>query len=104
MLGGRLARWDAGQHQSLVKEYLEVALRRSPNRELPDNGPLPEGTRRAALRAVQDGAIGKAAKLLPQVQHSLPVDIHGALAALHPQAPPPRPPADQDALGDDFTV
>ena len=61
----RLNRWAAGQHQALAQEYLRDALlpRQGP-RETTSDDLLPESIRRAALRAVNEGALGKAVRTL----------------------------------------
>ena len=72
---------------------------------MPSPGCLPDGTRRAALRAGRDGALSKAARVLSQEQHPLSANVHSSLASLHPPSlaagipdlgPPP--------VGDDFSV
>ena len=77
VVAGRLARWAAGQLGSLVREYLgDSGTTRGPRG--PKSGQvgsslsdlLPDGTRRAALRAVQHMAPGKVALILAQEEHS----------------------------------
>ena len=104
-LSARLAKWTAGQHQQLVQDYLTLALGHRRLTQNPANDTiLPEHTRRAALRAVRDGALGKAARLLSQVHFDLPPDIRTALQNLHPVSAPPASPGITEAIGDDFTV
>ena len=101
----RIGRWAAGQQGTLVQEYLENCLKKVHGRRPPPGvDVLPEHTRLAALRAVKDGALGKAACLLSQVEHPLPTDIQGALRALHPPAQAPAIPPSSAAIGEDFTV
>ena len=104
-MSGRIARWEAGQYTQLVQEYSLVSLSKRPRMADPDLGDiLPESTRRAAIRAVRDGNLGKAAKLLAEISRALPHDVRPALQALHPGAPEPLPPAGPDVTGEDFTV
>ena len=108
VVSARLARWEAGQYQSLVREYLESSLCRP--RDSPSSPTnlgeeaLPESVRRAALRAVRDGALGKAARILAQVHHPLPTDTKPALQALHPPGSDPAVPAGRMIVGEDFSL
>ena len=105
----RIGRWSAGQFRLLLEEY-SWARDRLPSRgggaaPVGEDTLLPDGVRRAALRAVQDGALGKAAKLLAETIHPLPADADARLAALHPRAVVPdvsRLPA--GACGEDFSA
>ena len=87
VLLGRLARWEGGQAASLAREYLELSLSRKPARPQSPNQDdlLPEGTRRAALRAVRDGALSKAVRILCEVQQPLPDNVRECLERLHPR-------------------
>ena len=92
----------------MLREYLAQALqpRSTAGRNTPNIGTdlLPNATRRAALRAVRDGALGKAARILSQDSHPLPHDLEGALRSLHPPATEPIPTAADIPVGEDFTV
>ena len=52
---------------------------------------IPESTRRAALRAVNEGAVGKAARVLSENTYGLPSDLEQALLRLHPGGLPTSP-------------
>ena len=105
VISGRIARWEAGQHSQLVQEYLAIALDRRPLQNATDQTDvLPEATRRAAIRAVRDGNLGKAAKLLAELSFAAPDNVQVALQALHPQAPEPEAPAGPDVAGEDFSA
>jgi hypothetical protein len=110
----RLSQWSSGQISSLVLSHLRSSLSQPstshptpPSPEGPTSGVYPclsENARRAALRAVQDGALGKAARILSDVQHPLPQDLQAALQALHPTAPTPTLGSSDHPIGEDFTV
>ena len=107
VVNGRIARWAAGQYGSLVREYLVLALdQRSRGRTLPEDGgdTIPAPVRRAALRAVRDGALSKAARILSQQSFPLPEDVQSALQNLHPAASEPFVPPPDVHVCDDFTV
>ena len=100
----RINRWSAGQQQCLVQEYLRDALLpRTAPKEAGQQELLPEPVRRAALRAVNEGALGKAARILADKTFSLPSDVPTALQALHPAAECPRIPTSNLPAGDDFS-
>ena len=100
----RMNRWSAGQHMSLAQEYLrEALLPRVGPRETSSDDLLPEPVRRAALRAVNEGALGKAARILSEKTFALPPDVPGALQALHPTAECPTIHSSNIPAGNDFT-
>ena len=104
VMRSRLNRWAAGQHHPLAQEYLRDVLQTpSGSRESSTDDLLPEPIRRAALRAVNEGALGKAARVLAEKTFSLPPDVVGALQALHPTADCPAIPPNPLPPGDDFT-
>ena len=108
VVNGRIGRWAAGQEAALVQDYLALSLQQQRNRtsqECPGEPDLlTPGTRRAALRAVRDGALGKAARILSQDSYPLPEDVPGALRALHPPAAHPLPAFNELPTAEDFTV
>ena len=65
---------------------------------------MPAPVRRAALRAVRDGALSKASRILSQQSFPLPDDVQSALEALHPGASEAFTPPSDLPVGDDFTV
>ena len=81
-----------------------MAPRPQRNQEAEGSDRLPDSIRRAALRAVGDGAISKAARLLSEELHSVPTDCQAALQALHPCADAPALPAGSFPIGDDFSL
>ena len=100
----RIARWNAGQEQSLAKEYL--AQSNAPSRlttRQNDMEGLPENVRRAALRACNEGALRKAASVLSTAQHPLPNDVEHALETLHPRNDVPAIPHVNNNFGEDFS-
>ena len=107
-MNGRIARWASGQYGSLVREYLSLALdqrnRQQGHRQGDDLDVVPPAVRRAALRAVRDGALSKAARILSQRSFPVRDDIQAALQALHPAASEPFCPPVDTAVGDDFNV
>ena len=104
VFSGRIAQWQAGQFHSLASAYLSQSLQ-SPKPLLPDDdSELPEPVRRAALRAIRDGALSKASRILSESSFPLPVDCPSALRALHPTAPSPTFSLDGVPQGDDFTI
>ena len=100
----RLNRWAAGQHQALAQEYLRDALlpRQGP-RETTSEDLIPKSIRHAALRAVNEGALGKAARILSEKTFTLPADVPAALQALHITPDFTSLPAVTLPPGDDFT-
>ena len=102
---GRLARWNAGQHYQLAVEYLREVAEKPPSRTATTDASegLPEPIRRAALRAVNEGALGKAARVLSEHTYSLPTKVLGALELLHPRADCPLLPTAPCQAGEDFT-
>ena len=107
IFSGRLARWQAGQFQSLAAEYLSQRLSKeqsSPSATFPDTSELSDSVRRAALRAIRDGALSKAARILSETAYSLPVNCEEALRQLHPSASPPTVSVTDAPVGDDFSV
>jgi hypothetical protein len=107
VVNGRIARWAAGQYGALVREYLSLALEQRSRARVEvggDVGLIPPPVRRAALRAVRDGALSKAARILSQQTFPLPEDVQSALEALHPAASEPFSPPVDITVGDDFTV
>lgn len=103
VVNARLARWASGQQLALLQEHLAISLSGSAPASSDANG-LPESTRRAALRAVREGALSKAARLLSEVCHPLPNDCRPALERLHPRADNPSCPEGPFPMGEDFTV
>ena len=105
----RIGRWQAGQFASLISDYAQIqgrfSGRTAPRPDTLVDDLLPDNVRRAALRAVSDGALSKAARLLGEVVHPLPDDTAARLLLLHPRAPPPTLDAlPQGACGEDFTA
>lgn len=104
---GRISRCAAGQQTRLAQEYLVLALKK-PSGPGRDSGIaeeiLPDSVRLAALRAVRDGNLSKAARVLSENVYSLPVDCLTALQDLHPAAPPPKLPDMPAIIGDDFSI
>jgi hypothetical protein len=106
VLKHRLVRWSAGQAGSLIREYAQEALAPRPPRDqtIGASDLLPDTIRRAALRAVRDGAIAKAAHMLAEKLHPVPADCQTALQALHPSAEAPALPSGTFSVGDDFSL
>ena len=105
VFSGRLSQWQAGQFHALASSYLAQSLQSCFSRlDLSDDSELPDSVRRAVLRAVGDGALSKASRILSETLFALPNDCQSALRSLHPSAAPPATTPDSAPLGEDFTI
>ena len=112
MVEARIRQWVCGQKKALLEEAKAAVriqrLKGHRGRKRKIDAPveivpaLPEATRRAVLRAVREGALSKAARILLSAEQCMGREAEAALRSLHPQAAPPSIPDVPVAEMDDF--
>ena len=106
----RMASWRAGDFHTLVSDFLKespagVPGSRRPRGESPPDSFIPDGPRRAIMRAVRDGELGKATRILNSVWGEVVHEVARAkLPALYPVGTPPPFMPFQEFVEADFTV
>ena len=109
-LRDRITAWKAGNFQSLVDSFLKDALSplprsRRPRSDEPPDSFIPDGPRRAILRAVRDGELGKATRILNSVWGEVDPSVARAkLPSLYPAGSAPAFMPFQEHVQEDFTV
>ena len=107
----RIARWDSADFHSLIQDHFKASTCPSPPRpprkrasDPVEDSFLPDAPRRAILRAIREGELGKASKLLDAVWGQVsPEVIKAKVPPLYPSAPPPSSRASAHLSKEDFT-